>query len=136
MKKRTAQLRKLLFPLLIFIMVTLLLRHVFLIGYIPSESMEPTLKRGSIIVGLRIHGQPQKGDIIVFSHNGKQLVKRIAAVEGEAVIHRGKPLIVPAGCFYVLGDNRDNSFDSRCWDEPFVLAEDVQSVLIWPNISP
>lgn len=136
MKRKAGWVRKLLLPLLVFIMTTLLLRHVFLIGYIPSESMEPTLKRGSIIIGLRIHGEPQKGDIIVFSHNGQQLVKRIAAVESETVIHRGKPLIVPARCFYVLGDNRKNSSDSRYWDNPFVSAEDVRSVLIWPNASP
>lgn len=82
--------------------------------------MEPILKKGSIIVGSRLFGELGVGDIIVFRHDGKLLVKRIVAIGGDTVRHREKKLPVPEGCFYMLGDNVENSWDSRYWDSPFI----------------
>ena len=48
------------------LLVFILLRYVFLIGYVPTESMEPTLPKGSFLLGLRIFEEPKVGDIIVF----------------------------------------------------------------------
>lgn len=50
-----------------------------------DESMEPTLERGSYIIGCRIYSNLETGDIIIFRHNRKLLVKRIVAVEGDMV---------------------------------------------------
>ena len=44
----------------------------------------------------------------------------------------GQTLTVPAECFYVLGDNTEHSYDSRCWKEPFVERQDVLAVVIIP----
>lgn len=107
----------------------LLFRLVLFIGYVPTESMEPTIHKGSYILGCRIFGELKVGDIIVFEHEGKQLVKRIAAVGGDVVEHKGRRLIIPQECFYVLGDNPDNSYDSRYWSEPFVSYRQVIGVL-------
>ena len=60
------------------------------------------------------------------------MVKRIAAVSGDQVERGGIRLIVPEGCYYVLGDNKEHSMDSRYWEEPFVCGEDVVARLIWP----
>lgn len=111
---------KIIMPALVMFGTILLFRFVLFIGYVPTESMEPTLKRGSVIVGSRIFGEPEVGDIIVFRHEGKLLVKRIAAVSGDTVWHWGKKLAVPERCFYVLGDNAENSYDSRLWLKPFI----------------
>lgn len=121
---------KWLLPVLITLMTVILLKSVFLFGYVPTESMEPTLPKGSYIVGLRLYTDLEKGDIIVFRHDGKLLVKRIAAVGGEYVERNGVLLLVPEGCYYVLGDNAENSLDSRYWEEPFVREEDIAAKLL------
>ena len=117
-------------PIIVMLLTFILLKCVFLIGYVPSESMEPTLKRGSYIIGCRIYSSMETGDIIIFRHDGKLLVKRIAAVEGDTVEKSGSSMTVPEGCYYVLGDNADSSYDSRYWLDPFVDGADVVAKLI------
>lgn len=121
---------KWIFPAIATLLTFIFLKCVFLIGYVPSESMEPTLERGSYIIGCRIYSSLETGDIIIFRHDGKLLVKRIAAVGGDTVEQNGTSMTVPEGCYYVLGDNADSSYDSRYWENPFVDGADVVAKLI------
>ena len=121
-----------LIPFLIMALTLILFKAVFLLGYVPTESMEPTLKKDSYIVGTRIFSKLEIGDIIIFYHDGKLLVKRIAAAEGEPVEHNGASLTVPENSYYVLGDNAEHSLDSRYWENPFVKQEDIVARLFWP----
>lgn len=120
---------KWIFPAIATLLTFIFLKCVFLIGYVPSESMEPTLERGSYIIGCRIYSSLETGDIIIFRHDGKLLVKRIAAVGGDIVEKNGTSMTVPEGCYYVLGDNADSSYDSRYWQNPFVDGADVVAKL-------
>ena len=119
------RLKWLILPVIVFGLTFCLFRFVLIIGYVPSASMEPTLKEKSYILGVRIYGDLEVGDIIIFEHEGSIMVKRIAAVGGETIEVDGKTYIVPEGSLFMLGDNTENSFDSRYWDEPFVNENQV-----------
>ena len=122
----------------------LLLRFVILIGYVPTPSMEPTLPEESFIFGTRIFSELKIGDIIVFEKDGVLLVKRIAAGPGDKVdlsqisymdtipipIWEEPMITVPEGCYFVLGDNIQNSWDSRYWEDPFISRMTIVAKVI------
>ena len=92
--------------------------------------MEPTIHANSFVLGIRLFGELKTGDVIIFRHDGRLLVKRITATAGETAIHCGEEVVVPDDGFYVLGDNVDNSLDSRYWTDPFVYRGDVVGKVI------
>jgi len=127
-------------PVLCGFFLFLCMKFVFIIGYVPTASMEPTIVAGSYILGLRIHGELQRGDIVILRLDGRNLVKRIAAMPNDVVyvdestftvkinsVLEGatKIIEVPEGHFYMLGDNPAESSDSRYWDDPFIHKDDI-----------
>src|SRR5438093_5725561 len=137
-------------PILVALALPLGVRTAIRIYSIPTASMSPTLQVGDHIIVTPYHGgSPQRGDVVVFhspASAGDLLVKRIVALPGDLVETHGGRLfiaghtaaepyviapattgtiasqIIPPGCFFVLGDNRANSFDSRQWG---VLPRDL-----------
>lgn len=120
-----------------------LFRFVFFLGFVPTQSMEPTIPAGSFILGSRVFGELKVGDVIIFEHEGQYLVKRIVGCP-EDVIELDKiafmdslpppdrgteSLTVPNNCYYVLGDNVQNSLDSRYWANPFISEENIYAKL-------
>ena len=118
-----------LIPVFCAVLVLALFRFVFYLGYVPTASMEPTIRQGSLILGLRQFGELHTGDVVIFRHDGRTLVKRIAASPGETYILNGRPITVPAGQYLLLGDNADNSYDARYWDNPFVPEKDMIAIM-------
>ncbi len=126
-------------PVGISILIWTLFHIVWMVGHVPSESMEPALKKGSYLIASRIYASLETGDIIIFRRDGRMLVKRIVAVGGDTIDLGGLTyspgwmipkrdkdvVVVPKGCFFVLGDNAENSFDSRYWEDMFVKEADV-----------
>jgi signal peptidase I len=108
---------------------------------------------------------PERGDIVVFravpaGQPDRDFIKRIIGLPGDRVaVHggfvyvNGRPLhesyidrlhrptypfptkTVPKGDYFVLGDNRNNSFDSSKWAQPFLPRSDIIGkawIAYWP----
>lgn len=124
-------------------------------------SMKPTLQNGEYILVSRVTyktGEPQRGDIIVFSFpmdENQDLIKRVIGLPGETVsVHDGRVLIdgaalnepyianppiyngewiVDEGQLFVLGDNRNDSKDSHQWGLlPMDHVIGKALVIYWP----
>ena len=144
MKKYKYRVKPWMLPVGLTLIFYLVLRFVLLVGYVPTPSMEPTLPQNSIIIGTRLFGELKTGDIIVFQKDGVLLVKRIAGSPGERIdltkisymesvpipIYEQEVITVPENAYFLLGDNSQNSWDSRYWDDPFVPAEAIVAKVI------
>ena len=64
---------------------TILFQGVFMLMYVPSESMSPTLNSGDVLLGSRVFSELERGDIVVFEKDGSMLIKRIIGLPGEEV---------------------------------------------------
>jgi signal peptidase I len=131
-------------PLAIAIALAFLVRATIRIYVIPSFSMAPTLMAGDhiVVTPYRFRSEPQAGDVIVFRSPktaGELMVKRVIGTPGDLVetregrvIVRGHALAepyvaaqastglippqrIPPDSYFVLGDNRTHSLDSRSW---------------------
>lgn len=130
---------------------------------IPSGSMEPTLQIQDYIFASKLAyrlDEPKRGDIVVFKYpkdTSRYFVKRLIAVGGETVAIKDSelyidgelvpedylpqglrfgsygPVTVPEGNYLMLGDNRNNSSDSRDWGfVPRNLIVGKEIFIYWP----
>jgi len=126
-----------------------------------SQSMSPSVAEDSIVFCVK-DTKPEQGDVLAFYYNNKILIRRVIGEPGHKVevqssgrvLVDGKPLnesyvdtvsygkcdlagtyTVPGGQYFVLGDNREDTTDSRqqafgCISEEDFIGRVV--FCVWP----
>ncbi|MCD7812622.1 MAG: signal peptidase I [Lachnospiraceae bacterium] len=129
---------------------------------VSGTSMEPTLEDGDVIVLLK-SGNYRTGDLCAFYYQNKLLLKRVIGVPGDVIdmdtdgnvsvngealdepyvtnLSLGEcdltfPYQVPENRYFVMGDNRSTSIDSRssvigCIEKDQIVGKAV--LCVWPT---
>ncbi|WCK57732.1 signal peptidase I (plasmid) [Aneurinibacillus sp. Ricciae_BoGa-3] len=135
------------------IIVLVLLSLFFQFSIVPSESMVPTIQVKDYLL-IYTKSDYKRGDIISFKlpiNEKESYLKRIIGLPGDTVeVKKGSVYVndvalkenylnekptytypktkVPAGCYFVLGDNRNNSYDSHSWG--FVKRDEIHGKVV------
>ena len=148
--------------LLVVAAIAVLITTLFLpILQISGDSMSPTLEHDEIVVLMKTK-KFDRGDLIGFYYQGKILLKRVIATPGDEVAidadgnvyingellnepyvtEKGLgdcdlefPYEVPGACYFVLGDRRSNSVDSRNSALGAISRDDIIGrvfIRVWP----
>lgn len=116
---------------------------IFFVWLFPTRivdaSMSPALQSGEVVLCDRFGKylrMPERGDIVLFQTQDGLFVKRIVGMPGETIelvdghvfinsipldesayvvnyVGDMQPVEIPAGCVFLLGDNREEMYDSR-----------------------
>ena len=133
-KKKALQNIAFLTALFLFFVFT---RTVIQPTIVVGQSMEPTLKEGNLLLVNRLAEKYERFDIVVASYENSYLIKRVIGLPGETIqiknnkiyidnkeindVYNGsmdggmflEPTLIKENEYVIIGDNRNNSSDSR-----------------------
>lgn len=125
---------------LIAVITVLLIRTFIAQPFIVSgNSMEPTFDSGDYLIVDELtyrFSEPQKNDVVIFKYPldpSKFFIKRIIGLPGETIHFEGRKITLGEKEYFVMGDNRPNSSDSRKWGalkEDFLVGKAF--LRLWP----
>lgn len=148
-------LKELLPYIVIILVVLLIKQFVVTPIVVNGPSMEPTLKENDVMLLDKISyrfSEIERFDIVVIHHHDSYIIKRVIGLPGERVMYQNNQLyingeiveenfehretenysieqlnseFVPENSYFVLGDNRVNSSDSRNEKIGFVSKDQI-----------
>lgn len=149
--------------ILIAVLLALVIRAFFMeVFLVQGQSMQPTLQDRERLIVNKVslyYRLPRRGEIFVFNAaKRRDFIKRVIGLPGDEVLvsaggtyvngqridepyvydaanEQFGPVIVPDGSVFVLGDNRDNSMDSRHPGVGFIPLERLKGkavLVFWP----
>lgn len=160
--KRSQLIREIVEILALTLLIFLVVRFVIQSYRVDGPSMEPGLVNNEFVMVNKVSylfHEPARGDVIVFhwpKDTTKDFIKRIIGLPGDTITTdrdhvtvngkllnepyisapnnpEGSTWKVPAGQYFVMGDNRPVSDDSRAWGfvpKDYIVGK--ASVVFWP----
>lgn len=148
-------LREILSYFLIIVVVLFIKTFIVAPVLVNGSSMYPTLEDKDFLLLNRMDKSYERFDIVVVEYRGEKLVKRIIGMPGETIEYKDKKLYIngkemedqfasvtyefklenlsltkiPDDSYFILGDNRNNSIDSRRIGP--VHKDDIQGKIVY-----
>lgn len=148
-----------LYPYVIIVVVVVLFRTFIATPVrVDGDSMIDTLHNNDILILNKMDKTYERFNIVVVDINGTKLVKRIIGLPGENIEYKNNELYInnkkmedkatirtndfslkelyeleeiPQDSYFVMGDNRGNSLDSRDYRVGLIKKDDIVGITIF-----
>lgn len=151
-------------PYVIIIIIVILIRKFIVTPVrVNGDSMYPYLKEGEVLILNKVDKSFNRFDIVVINSNNTKIIKRIIGLPGETISYKDCKLyindeevedfvkqcttedfsldglysyaMIPDGYYFVMGDNRKNSSDSRDFRVGLISKSQIEgttSIRLYP----
>ena len=126
---------------LIILLVVVIRVFIFDPVRVDGPSMDTTLTNGEIIILNKFEYRKkdiERYDIVVINVDGKKIIKRVICLPNEKIEIKDNKVYakkIPGDSYFVLGDNREVSLDSRYSEVGTIKKSQIvgkASVIVWP----